>query len=58
MTPEETKAYEHLAIALACVEKVIALHYEWEVGEHPFQRCHECGKPWPCPTVRLLNGEE
>jgi hypothetical protein len=35
------------------VEKVLALHRE-DVGN----RCMACGYSWPCPTVRILNGEE
>ena len=35
------------------VEKVLALHEEWD--EQPV--CRGCGALWPCPTVRILNGE-
>ncbi len=47
------------------VEKVLALHHEdpeptWR-GETTCAYCHdEDGElnRWPCPTVRLLNGED
>ncbi len=40
----------------ARVEKVLALHREGQTfGRH---YCLNCGADWPCPTVRLLNGED
>lgn len=48
----------------ARVEKVLSLHVEErEVNAAglPMEEsgsCFECGMGWPCPTVRILNGEE
>jgi hypothetical protein len=46
----------------ARVEAVLALHVSegWNAvaGAHAkVGRCLGCNEPWPCPTVRLLNGE-
>jgi hypothetical protein len=39
------------------VQAVLALHVEWHsIDVEP--QCDECYRPWPCPTVRMLNGEE
>lgn len=45
------------------VEKVLALHKP--IGSGRYKTCEHCGDEqipeapfWPCPTVRLLNGEE
>ena len=44
-------------ILAARVEKVLALHCE--LWEGHCQHCSgESPAPWPCPTVRILNGEE
>ena len=43
------------------VEAVLALHIEWwgyDTAEGEQSRCHECEKPWPCPTRRALEGEK
>ena len=33
------------------------LHREWHsIDVEP--QCDECGRPWPCPTRRALDGEE
>ena len=43
------------------VEKVLALHVEWAplpTDTPQVHRCVECAHGWPCPTVRILNGEE
>ncbi len=40
----------------ARIEKVLALHREGQTfGRH---YCLNCGADWPCPTMRLLDGEE
>ena len=35
------------------VEKILALHRASSIGV-----CYGCEFDWPCPTVRILNGEE
>jgi hypothetical protein len=50
---------EHAALK-ARVEAVLALHIEWwgfDTSEGEQSRCHECEKPWPCPTRRALEGQ-
>ncbi len=48
----------------ARVEKVLTFHIEeeWEdlLGGPPAKtgRCRECDHDWPCPTVRVLNGDD
>jgi hypothetical protein len=47
----------------ARVEKVLALHRKSTMGDSDqFPCCAECTEEyrvaWPCPTVRILNGEE
>lgn len=46
----------------ARVERVLALHKPFDVTDAGLipdgQYCDECGVGWPCPTMRLLNGEE
>ena len=39
------------------VEKVLALHRHAPEMQWGNVCCH-CFKDWPCPTVRILNGEE
>lgn len=48
------------SILAARVEKVLALHSIGDVGLPPSARprCGSCREHWPCPTVRILNGEE
>lgn len=46
----------------ARVEAVLELHVpvkHWRGMGHDIEACRECGieAGWPCPTVRLLNGE-
>jgi len=50
-------------VLAARVERVLALHCEVEGDDSDGSYavtsvCSECGQPWPCPTRRLLNGEE
>lgn len=55
-------------ILAARVEKVLALHTQVSNSispgrtpspyPRPYLRCGECQHKWPCPTVRLLNGED
>lgn len=42
------------------VERVLVLHEQAPYLVHPptDPRCNHCWNPWPCPTVRLLDGEE
>ena len=47
----------------ARVEAVLALHVEYAPGTYPgfyhsIAMCGYCKASWPCPTVRLLEGEE
>ena len=43
------------ASALAArVERVLALH----LPSLDLSHCIHCGRSWPCPTVRALNGEQ
>lgn len=51
----------HAVELAARVEKVLALHEEertWEGGHKDIFICTHCRKNWPCPTLRLLNGED
>ena len=36
------------------VEKVLALHRPGALGN----ACRHCVCTWPCPTIRILNGEQ
>jgi hypothetical protein len=47
-----------LFILAARVEKVLALHERQGMMTAYSVRCINCGEDWPCPTVRLLDGEE
>lgn len=38
------------------VEAVLRLHVPYESCDEP--TCVDCGCPWPCPTLRALEGEE
>lgn len=42
------------------VERVLALHNSSMTGlpASAIPRCADCKQEWPCPTVRLLDGEE
>jgi hypothetical protein len=40
------------------VEKVLARHVREETSAPAVSYCFHCEYEWPCPTVRLLNGEE
>jgi len=45
----------------ARVEKVLALHVrvpQFRTNESDRTLCWGCAQNWPCPTVRILNGEE
>lgn len=39
------------------VEKVLALHRKATMGDSDPGWCAECLAPWPCSTVRALDGE-
>ena len=55
---------ERVALLASRVEKVLALHQPFKLTGHyeMGQFCGHCSgetrAPWPCPTVRILNGEE
>ena len=59
-TPEEiaeeriTNLMRELDECKVRVEKELARH----VCGIFRKQCRACGFPWPCPTVRILNGEE
>ena len=59
MLRAEVVAWQSMApqILASRVEAVLALHVEWHsIDVEP--QCDECGKPWPCPTRRALEGEK
>jgi hypothetical protein len=67
LLPKDREAFDvlmaraHAGFLLAGrVEKVLALHSEVEphMHERASAHCDECLSPWPCATVRLLNGED
>jgi hypothetical protein len=44
---------------LARIQAVIRLHREcdcYQHSDHPCHACEECGRHWPCPTIRTLQG--
>ncbi len=51
----------HMAELTARVKKVLALHPRWNSpcpNNDVEVVCRACGMPYPCPTVRYLDGEE
>lgn len=54
---------ERADLLAARVERVLALHGEVEGDDSDGSwavspACSHCDSRWPCPTVRILNGEE
>jgi hypothetical protein len=50
-----------MELLAARVERVLALHCGPSVNfkdGKPYEYCPECGYGWPCPTARILDGEE
>lgn len=46
-------------ILAARVEAVLALHKTDGSGREELEgECEACGEEWPCPTVRILDGEQ
>jgi len=44
-------------ILSARVKKVLALHRREDDIAEAVSFCADCNSDWPCPTVRILNGE-
>ena len=53
-TEERGMYHARLAVLASRVEKVLALHRPGALGN----ACRHCVCTWPCPTIRILNGEQ
>jgi hypothetical protein len=48
---------ERVAELEAARDRVLALHRSWaEHGDQPNDTCRACARPWPCETVRVVEG--
>lgn len=53
MTDTDTELAEHEAREL----QIRRLHHRWGDTASATYVCNECDKPYPCPTVRALDGD-
>ena len=49
--------YDDQKALVSRVEKVLDLHYSTGKDDPDGEVCVECAGDWPCPTIRILNGE-
>lgn len=45
------------------IEKILEIHYKSDLqerayGQDPYPICAGCGRLYPCPTIKALDGEE